>query len=260
MEKIPTPHIGATSKDEIAKVVLMPGDPLRAKAIADKYMKDVILFNQVRGMLGYTGMFKGKKVSVMGSGMGLGSIGIYSYELFKFYDVDVIIRVGSCGAAIPDLDIFDIILADNAYSSETFAKVAHGYEEDHFKSSERVSGIVKKVASEQNIKVVEGNIGSGNVFYTTVERVRQETKPEETPIAFEMEAFALFSNAKALNKEAACLLTVSDSRFKKDKNLSAEARQNAFDEMMLLSLNTAASLLDQLKVKTEIYAKINNQI
>ena len=244
MNKIPTPHIEATSEDEVAKVVLMPGDPLRAKKIADTYMKDAILFNRVRGMLGYTGMFKGKRVSVMGSGMGLGSIGIYSYELFNFYDVDVIIRVGSCGTTSPDLDILDIVLADYAYSSETFAKVAHGYEEDHFKGSERVSEMVMKVASEQKINVTEGNIGSGNVFYTTIERKLDKNMAENSPIAFEMEAFALFANAKALNKEAACLLTVSDNIIKKDKNLSSEARQNAFDEMMVLSLNTAVAILE----------------
>ena len=103
MANIPTPHIEATSKDEIAKLVLMPGDPLRAKKVAETYLEEVSQFNQVRGMLGFTGTYKGKRVSVMGSGMGFGSIGIYSYELYKFYDVDTIIRIGSCGAASPDL-------------------------------------------------------------------------------------------------------------------------------------------------------------
>jgi len=242
MNKIPTPHIGATSKDQIAKVVLMPGDPLRAKKIADTYLEEVKLFNQVRGMLGFTGMFNGKRVSVMGSGMGLGSMGIYSYELYKFYDVDVIMRIGSCGTSDPNLDILDIILADHAYSSETFAKVAHGYEQNHFKGSERVSKLIKKVASEKNIKITEGNIATGNVFYTTTERELDEVMAENPPIAVEMEAFALFANAKALNKEAACLLTVSDHQNKTEQNLTAEARQNAFDEMMLLALNTAITI------------------
>lgn len=244
MNNIPTPHIGATSKDEIAKVVLMPGDPLRAKKIADTYLTDVTVFNQVRGMLGFTGMFNGKRISVMGSGMGLGSIGIYSYELYKFYDVDVIMRVGSCGATSPDLDILDIVLADHVFSSETFAKEAHGYDEKYFKGSERVSEMVKKVASEQNLKITEGTIESGNVFYTTIESVMDEAMAENPPIAVEMEAFALFANAKALKKEAACLLTVSDHIAREEKNLSSEARQNAFDEMMVLSLSTAAALID----------------
>lgn len=244
MNKIPTPHIEAKSQDEIAKVVLMPGDPLRAKKIAETYLEDAKLFNQVRGMLGYTGIFKGKRISVMGSGMGFGSMGIYSYELYKFYDVDTIIRIGSCGAATPDLDILDIVLADHAVSSDTFAKDAHGFEETQIKGSERISDMIKKVASEINVKVTEGNIGSGNVFYSTIERHWEKVKRENKIIAGEMEAFSLFANAKALNKEAACLLTVSDTTFKKDKNLSSEDRQNAFDEMMLLSLNTAAAILE----------------
>jgi purine-nucleoside phosphorylase len=242
MNNIPTPHIEATDKDEIAKVVLMPGDPLRAKKIANTYFEDPKLFNSVRGMLGYTGVYKGKRISVMGSGMGLGSIGIYSYELFKFYDVDAIIRVGSCGTAHPDLDVFDVILGEYAYSTETYAKEAHGYQENHFKGSERISKKVLEIASEQNIKVTEGNVGSGNVFYTTVERERLITNNGNPPIAFEMEAFALFANAKALNKEAACVLTVSDHMDKTETNLSSELRQNAFDEMMVLALDTAVAI------------------
>lgn len=244
MDKIPTPHIEAKSKDEIAKVVLMPGDPLRAKKIAETYLEEVKLFNQVRGMLGYTGLFKGKRISVMGSGMGFGSMGIYSYELYKFYDVDAIIRIGSCGAATPDLDILDIVLADYAFSTETFAKDAHGFEETCIKGSQRISEIIKKVASEANVKIAEGNIGSGNVFYSTVQGHWEKVERENNIIAGEMEAFSLFANAKALNKEAACLLTVSDSTFKKEKNLSSEDRQNAFDEMMFLSLNTVAAILE----------------
>jgi len=244
MTQIPTPHIEATSKDEIAKVVLMPGDPLRARMIAETYLKEVKQFNQVRGMLGFTGMYKGKRISVMGSGMGFGSIGIYSYELYKFYDVNTIIRIGSCGASRPELNIMDIVLADLAFSTETFAKEAHGIEGTLIKGSLRISDIIKKVAAENNIKVHEGNVGSGNVFYTTVENNWEEIEKENNIIAGEMEAFALFANAKALNKEAACLLTVSDSVYKKDQNLSAEARQNAFNDMMLLALESAISCLD----------------
>ena len=244
MPQIPTPHIEATSKDEIAKVILMPGDPLRARMIAETYLKEVKQFNQVRGMLGFTGMYKGKRISVMGSGMGFGSIGIYSYELYKFYDVNTIIRIGSCGASRPELNIMDIVLADLAFSTETFAKEAHGIEGTLIKGSLRISDIIKKVAAEKNIKVHEGNVGSGNVFYTTVENNWEEIEKENNIIAGEMEAFALFANAKALNKEAACLLTVSDSVYKKDQNLSAEARQNAFNDMMLLALESAISCLD----------------
>ena len=180
MTQIPTPHIEATSKDEIAKVVLMPGDPLRARMIAETYLKEGKQFNQVRGMLGFTGIYKGKRISVMGSGMGFGSIGIYSYELYKFYDVNTIIRIGSCGASRPDLNIMDIVLADHAFSTETFAKEAHGIEDSLIKGSLRISDIIKKVAAENNIKVHEGNVGSGNVFYTTVENHWEEIEKENS--------------------------------------------------------------------------------
>jgi purine-nucleoside phosphorylase len=244
MSNTPTPHIEAASKDEIAKVVLMPGDPLRAKKIAQEYLEDVKQFNQVRGMLGFTGTYKGKRISVMGSGMGFGSIGIYSYELYKFYDVKTILRIGSCGALRPDLDIMDIILTDRVFSNETFAKDAFGIEEKLIKGSQRISDIIKNVATEKSIKVHEGNVVSDNVFYTTVETNWDAIYAENKVIASEMESFALFTTAQALKKEAACLLTVSDSSFKKGQNLSAEARQNAFNEMMLLALETAIASLD----------------
>lgn len=244
MKKIPTPHIEATSKDEIAKIVLMPGDPLRAKKIAETYLQDVTQFNQVRGMLGYTGTYQGEKLSVMGSGMGFGSIGIYAYELYHFYDVEVIIRIGSCGASNPDLDIMDIILAEKSFSTETFAKDAYGISENVIEGSPRVFKAIQQTASSVGIEVHPGIIGSGNVFYSTVKGEWEEIEREHEVIAGEMESFALFATAKALKKEAACLLTVSDSKFKQDQNLSAQARQNAFDEMMLLALDTAVTLFD----------------
>jgi purine-nucleoside phosphorylase len=244
MNKIPTPHIEATSQDEIAKVVLMPGDPLRAKKVAETYLDDVKLFNQVRGMLGYTGIYQGKRVSVMGSGMGFGSIGIYSYELYAFYDVDTIIRIGSCGAATPDIELLDIVLADEVISNEAFAKIAHGFDEDHIKGSQRISALIRKVSAEMHVKVIEGNISSSYVFYATVNRHREKLTAEHDLVAHEMEAFALFANAKALGKEAACLLTVSGSRFAKGKYLSSADRQNAFDGMIRLSLTTAAAAIE----------------
>ncbi len=243
MANIPTPHIEATSQDQIAKVVLMPGDPLRAKKISETYLQDAKLFNQVRGMLGYTGTYKGKKVSVMGSGMGFGSIGIYSYELFKFYDVDTIIRIGSCGASRPDIKVMDIVLTDKAFSTETFAKEAHGYDDQLIAGSPRISDIIKKMAAEKNIKYFEGNVASGSVFYSSVRDDWEKLEKEHGIIAAEMEAFALFANARATGKEAACLLTVSDSKYDKDRNLTAEARQNAFDEMIKLALESAIASL-----------------
>ena len=243
MSNIPTPHIEAASKDEVAKVVLMPGDPLRAKKIAETYLQDAKLFNQVRGMLGYTGTYKGKRISVMGSGMGFGSIGIYSYELYKFYEVDTIIRIGSCGASRPDIKVMDIILTGKAFSTETFAKEAHGYNEKLIEGSRKVADIIKQVATEKNIKYHEGNVASGSVFYSSVRDGWEKLEAENGIIAAEMEAFALFANAKALGKEAACLLTVSDSKYDQEKNLTAEARQNAFDEMMVLALESAIASL-----------------
>lgn len=245
MKFIPTPHIEAASKDEIAKVVLMPGDPLRAKKIAETYLQDAQLFNQVRGMLGYSGLYKGKRVSVMGSGMGLGSIGIYSYELFKFYDVDTIIRIGSCGAIQPGLNLMDIILTNYAFSTDTFAMEAHGFTDQLIQGSARIARIVRKVAEEQKITIREGNIFSGNVFYSTVQNSHWEEQVENHKLlAVEMEAFALFANARALNKEGACLLTVSDFIYDRNQHLTAEERQNAFNDMMRLALETAIASLD----------------
>ncbi len=240
MYNIPTPHIGASSKDEIAKVVLMPGDPLRAKMIAETYLQDVKLFNQVRGMLGFTGLYKGKQVSVMGSGMGLGSIGIYSYELYKFYEVNTIIRVGSCGAISPGLNLMDILLVDYAFSTETFASEAHGIPDQLMQGSQRIARIVHGQAEKHNTKILEGNIASGNVFYSTVENdTWAETVTKNHLLAVEMESFALFANARALGREGACLLTVSDFIYDREQHLTAEARQNAFNDMILLALETA---------------------
>lgn len=244
MSSIPTPHIEAASKDEIAKVVLMPGDPLRARKIAETYLQDAVQFNQVRGMLGFTGKYKGKPVSVMGSGMGFGSIGIYSYELYQFYEVNTIIRIGSCGAVHPDLDLMDIVLTNHAYSTETYAKEAHDIEDNLIKGSQRITDIIIKIAAEQKIKVFEGNVASTNIFYYTREFHWEEMKKANNIIAREMESFALFANAQALNKEAACLLTVAENKLKKGPNLSAEARQNGFNDMMLLALEAAIASLD----------------
>lgn len=244
MNNIPTPHIEATSKDQIAKVVLMPGDPLRAKMIAETYLKDTKLFNQVRGMLGYTGVYKGKRVSVMGSGMGLGSIGIYSYELFKFYEVETILRVGSCGAISRDLNLMDILLVDCAYSNDTFAREAHGYTDKLMQGSRRVAQLVRSQAEKQNIKIQEGNIASSNVFYSTIENNSwNDAVRENRLLAVEMESFALFANARALQREGACLLTVSDFIYDREHHLTAEARQNAFNDMILLALETAIASL-----------------
>ena len=159
-----TPHIEA-KKDDIAKIVIMPGDPLRAKMIADTYLENVKLVNTVRNVLGYTGTYKGKEVTVMASGMGMPSIGIYSYELFKFYDVDSIIRVGSCGAYTKDLNLYDVILVNEAYSDSSYAKVQNGYEENHIESSPSLNFYLREAAENLGKSITIANIYSSDVFY-----------------------------------------------------------------------------------------------
>ena len=231
-----TPHNSA-NKGDIAKIVLMPGDPLRAKFVAETFLEDAIEFNHVRGMLGYTGTYKGHKVSVMGSGMGMPSIGIYSYELYKFYDVDAIIRIGTTGAMVPEVHIYDIVLAKNAYSKSTYAQVQNGDMEEIQWPDEELNEDIRKAAAELNYPLVEGTISSSDVFYIDT--------PEFDPnyakygcVCAEMESFALFHNAKALGKKAACLLTVSDSIVTGEET-TAEERQLAFTKMMEVALETA---------------------
>lgn len=231
-----TPHNSA-KKGDIAKIVLMPGDPLRAKFVAETFLEDPVEFNHVRGMLGYTGTYKGHKVSVMGSGMGMPSIGIYSYELFKFYDVDAIIRIGTTGAMVPEVHIYDIVLAKNAYSKSTYAQVQNGDMEEIQWPDEALNEEIRKSAAKLGYPMVEGTISSSDVFYIDT--------PEFDPnyakygcVCAEMESFALFHNAKALGKKAACLLTVSDSIVTGEET-TAEERQLAFTKMMEIALETA---------------------
>jgi purine-nucleoside phosphorylase len=230
-----TAHISA-DKGDIAKTVLMPGDPLRAKFIADNYLTDVVMFNKVRNMFGYTGYYNGKKVSVMGSGMGMPSMGIYSYELFKEYDVDRIIRIGSCGALIPELKLFDLILTTASYSDSSYAYVQSGEESNILKPALSLNNHIEKVAKNEEIKLTKGIIYSTDVFYKenmTFDKIVNEYKC----IGTEMESFALFHNANLFNKEAACLLTVSDSLVTKEITTS-EQREKAFLEMIDLALKT----------------------
>lgn len=232
-----TPHNEAKLED-IAKTVLMPGDPLRAKYIADNFLTEVRLVNSVRNMLAYTGLYKGKKVTIMASGMGMPSIGIYSYELYKFYNVENIIRIGSAGAYTDSLNLYDIVLAREAYSKSSFAKV-QGYEEDIIKSSEKLNNKIKEVASTLNKKIFEGTVHSSDVFYADVDI--NDLYQNKKCLCVEMESFALFYNAMKLGKNAACILTISDNLVTK-KETTSEERQTAFNEMIEIALNTAISL------------------
>lgn len=229
-----TPHNEA-KKEDIAKTVIMPGDPLRAKFIAETYLKDFKLVNSVRNILAYTGYYNDKKVTVMASGMGMPSIGIYSYELFKFYDVDNIIRVGSCGAYTDKLNLYDLILVTESYSDSSYAYVQNGYNNDVIESSKELNDKIEKVALENNIKINKGTIYSSDVFYG--DRDINYLYNSKKCLGVEMESFALFHNAKTLNKKATCLLTVSDNLITKEETTSLE-RQNSFTKMMELALKS----------------------
>lgn len=238
MAATPTPHNQAT-EGQIAKTVLMPGDPLRAKYVADTYLEDVTCFNQVRNMLGFTGTYKGKPVSVMGSGMGVPSIGIYSFELFNFYDVDNIIRIGTAGGLAPDVRLRDLVIGmgactDSNYAAQfrmpgTLAPIADfGLLRKAVESAERL-GFDYKV----------GNVLSSDVFYNDDEMVNERWASMGV-LAVEMESVALYLNAIRARKHALCLLTVSDLPLS-GEGLPAEDRQTSFTQMMEVALEVAVS-------------------
>ncbi|MBN2221633.1 MAG: purine-nucleoside phosphorylase [Vallitaleaceae bacterium] len=234
---IPTPHIQIENKEDIAKTVLMPGDPLRAKFIAENFLENAVQVNSVRNMFAYTGTYKGEKVTVFGSGMGMASIGIYSYELFAFYDVEKIIRIGSCGAYSPDLKVYDVLLVDEAWSESSFAKVQSGFEGDTIAASTKLNQWIEEKASNIGIPIKVAKIHSSDVFYHEDGFDYKYVRDVHGCKAVEMESFALFANARTLNKEAACLLTVSDS-FESGEVTTSEERQNAFTKMMEIALET----------------------
>jgi len=231
-----TPHIEA-KLGEIAKTVLMPGDPLRAKYIADTYLEDVKLVNKVRNIYAYTGKYKGKDVTVMASGMGMPSIGIYSYELYKFYNVENIIRIGSAGAYSKDINLYDLVLADEAYSLSSFAKI-QGYDSEFIKANQHLNNVIKESAQKLNKDMSVGVIHSTDVFYGNVDI--NDLYRNKKCLCVEMESFALFYNALKLNKKAACLLTISDNLITHEETTSEE-RQTAFADMMEVALEAAIS-------------------
>ena len=238
LQNTPTPHIGA-KQGEIAETILLPGDPLRAKFIADTFLKDVRQVTGVRGMLGFTGTYEGRPISVMGSGMGMPSIGIYSYELFNFYGVENIIRIGSAGSYTPKAKIFDVVLATGAYSESNYAVTQSGDTDDIQKPSEELNNALRTSAKKQGIPLIEGTIHSSDVFYREDSGARptywEVLRDEKGCLAVEMESFALFHNAKVLGKHAACILTISDS-FVSPEITTAEERQTSFTAMMKVAL------------------------
>ena len=234
---MPTPHNQAKF-GEIAKNVLMPGDPLRAKFIAETFLENIKLVNSVRNMLAYTGEYKGKEITVMASGMGMPSIGIYSYELYSQYGVENIVRVGSAGAYTDKLNLFDVVLAESAWSESSFAKTQNGYDKDTTYPDRELNEKIIETAKKLDIPLHLEKIHSSDVFYTepNVDGYK-EINAKHGCECVEMESFALFHNAKVLGKKAACLLTISDS-FTSEQKATPEERQTAFINMMKIALET----------------------
>lgn len=234
-----TAHISSEIED-IASTVIMPGDPLRAKFIADHFLEDVALVNEIRGMLAFTGTYKGKKITIMASGMGIPSMGIYSYELYNMYHVENIIRIGTCGAYTDSLKLRDVLLVDSTYSETSYDEIATGESFPILKSSFVLNQKIKEVAKKNNIELTIGRTHCSEAFYKKNVSIDKYFYEDEC-IAVEMEAFALFQNANIANKQAACILTVSDSLVTGEATTSEE-RQDSFVEMIKLALETAASL------------------
>lgn len=238
-----TPHNEA-KLGEIAKTVIMPGDPLRAKYIAENFLDDYKLVNSVRGINTYTGTYKGKEITVMASGMGMPSMGIYSYELYKFYDVENIIRIGSCGSYKPELKLFDIILAQNTFSESSFALTLNNDDCHIVSSSNILNNTIIETAKENNIDVFVGNTvctDCFDVYMTDVDKFLARVPENFNPISAEMEAFALFYVAKLLNKKSACLMSVVDSKYIKDI-ATPEERQTGLNNMIKLALDSSLKM------------------
>ena len=236
---MPTPHNEAIDSD-IAKTVIMPGDPMRAKYISENYLYNYKLVNKLRGMYAYTGYYKNKRITVMAHGMGNPSIGIYSYELFKFYDVDNIIRVGSAGALTDKIKLKSVLLAEKVYSKSNYAKIQNGSDDIVLSSSEILNDQIISTARENNINVLKSVVYCSDAFYNETEKPNI-LFDEYGCSAVEMESFALFHNARVLNKRATCILTISDNLVTKEK-LSAMERQTGFDEMIKLALNSTLKM------------------
>lgn len=228
-----TPHISA-EKEKIAKIVLMPGDPLRAKFIAENYLEDAELVSSVRNVFIYTGFYKGKQITVAASGMGTGSIGIYAYELFKFYDVEKIIRIGSAGSYREDLRVHHILIAEEAISDTcSFAKLMLGKKKHVIQSNKDLVADLLSIANKKGVNVSLERVHSTDAFYS--QRPLETTIKLTEASAVEMESFALFVVAKLLKKQAASLLTISDNLITKEE-LNPLERQNGFTKMMEIAL------------------------
>lgn len=234
-----TAHI-ESKKEDISNIILMPGDPNRAKYIADHYLTNVKLINQVRGMLAYTGYYQGKKITIFPSGMGIPSMGIYSYELFQNYSVDYIIRIGTIGAYHPNLKLGDIIITERSYSDSSFAKVQSDYLKNYLDANDYLNQVIVSTAEELKISYKKGNIFTSDVFYEKDGMNNQRLEKYQT-LGVEMETFGLLQTAKICNKKATAILTVSNS-FCFEEELSSEEREKNLNNMIELALKTSLKL------------------
>lgn len=231
-----TPHI-ESREEEISDLVLMPGDPLRAKYIADNFLEDVIVVNNVRNMTAYTGNYKGKRVTIFPSGMGVPSMGIYSYELFKFYNAKRIIRIGTAGSLNKEIKLRDLILSKGVYSKTYWNKLLDNGNDNYVESSSKINNKVLDYCNEKNIKIKYGKTITSDVFdlYCDSMEEFESNYPDEDFLSVEMEAFALFYCAKKFNREAACIMTVVDSKYDKS-SLSSEDRETDLNDMITIAL------------------------
>ncbi len=235
MSDIHTPHIGA-AKGEIAPKVLMPGDPLRAKFIAENFLGDAVCYSEIRGMYGFTGLYRGERVSVQGSGMGVSSIGIYSSELYGFYDVDTIIRVGTAGCLVPEVKPRDIVLAEGACHDTTFDRQ---YRLPGTFAPTADFGLLagaKAAAEKRGITAHVGNVLTCEVYYDASNSLAEWSRMGV--LAVEMEAAALYMNAAYAKKKALCILTISNDPLKGTEDLSAEERERSLTDMIEVALET----------------------
>ena len=234
-----TIHI-ESDKEDIANIVLMPGDPKRSEYIAKNFLKDYKLVNSVRGMIAYTGYYKDKLVTVFPSGMGNPSMGIYSYELFNEYGVESIIRIGSCGGYSEKLKLKDVILVTGSCSNSNYGMELDGFIDKKISSSDRLNLVIESTAKDSEIDLVKGNIFCSDAFYELDYDYKQRANDLDV-LGIEMETFALFNNARKFDKHATALLTVTDLFFSSDK-LSSLDREKNLNDMIILALESCLKL------------------
>ena len=235
---MPTAHIESNLGD-IASSVIMPGDPRRASYIAKNYLNDVVKVNDVRGITAYTGLYKNKKVTVFPSGMGIPSMGIYSYELFKFYNVDTIIRIGTMGSYVDSLDVGDLVLTNRSYSDSSFALVQSNYDKNYLDANIEINKIIEDTAKKNNIILKNGDIYTSDVFYADTDY--EALRDKYNVVGVEMETFGLLQEARITGKKATAIFTISNS-FVNNRELSSSEREKNLDKMITLALETSLNL------------------